>query len=392
MGKAMTQAGGIAARAASAAVLLLGAALLAAPARAQSVNDFRLPGATTTQAPPNTQGPVDPDNPVVRQPVARPTETPAPTPTPNASEAAPSLTPTTARNAPAATNRTARPAVAAPASAPATLSEAVTPATSLPTLPAETTTLPPSAGPTEPAASPTAADTGAITAYWPWIAGALALLTALFAALWWRGRSARSTQVVFEPPVVGAPEPAPALTAAAPASRPEPLLSVPPSAATGIGLSLEARRLTASLVATTLSYTIRLTNHGVEPLATLAVEGDMISAHASLPPDQQIASDELRLELRHDAVALEPGESIEFTGDFRLPLTAVTPIRAGEATYFVPLARLRVEGSTTSGSSLLMVQTFVVGEMPDDPAAALRPFRLDLGPRTFTRVGQRMVA
>ena len=149
--------------------------------------------------------------------------------------------------------------------------------------------------------------------------------------------------------------------------------------------------MNASLMATTLNYVLKLTNNGSEPLSALAVEGDMISAHASLPPEAQIANDNQRLELRHALVELAPGESAEFSGDFRLPLTAVTPIRAGEAAYFVPLARLRVEASTPSGDSLVKVQTYVVGELPEAPGAALRPFRLDLGPRTYSRVGQRAV-
>ena len=55
------------------------------------------------------------------------------------------------------------------------------------------------------------------------------------------------------------------------------------------------------------------------------------------------------------------------------------------------LARLRVEASTAAGTSLVQVQTWVVGELPEAPGAALRPFRLDLGPRTYSRLGQRAV-
>jgi hypothetical protein len=36
--------------------------------------------------------------------------------------------------------------------------------------------------------------------------------------------------------------------------------------------------------------------------------------------------------------------------------------------------------------------TFVVGEDQDRPGAALRPFRLDLGPRLYSRIGQRELA
>jgi hypothetical protein len=204
-------------------------------------------------------------------------------------------------------------------------------------------------------------------------------------------------QIAFERPVVPVPQPK---TAGESAPKPEPqpikaaVLPAPKLALSlpaGLGMALEVRRMSASLMATTLSYAVRLTNTGTEPLTMLAVEGDMISAHASLPPEAQIANDNQRLELRHNLMALAPGESFEFTGDFRLPLAAVTPIRAGDAAYFVPLARLRVEASTAKGDSLVQAQTYVVGELPEDPAAALKPFRLDLGPRTYSRVGQRAV-
>ncbi|WP_374528059.1 hypothetical protein [Novosphingobium sp.] len=378
----------------------LGLLVTAAPTAAQSITDYRLPGATTTQAPSNAQGPVDPDNPVVRQPVVRPTATPSPAPTLTQPAPAPSATPTVTRTPAASATRAAQPAprptAASPAAAPTIAAPA--PGETATTLPATEAAAPASAPlgmPTlaAPAEAPTPSASG-LAANWPWIAGALAVLVALFAAWWWRGRAEQTPRITFEPPVVPEPEPEPRQPSTpAPAPRlPEPQLSVAAMPRTGLAVALEARRLTASLVATTLNYTLKLTNHGAEPLTTLAVEGDMISAHASLPPEQQIASDAQRLELRHAAVSLEPGESVEFSGDFRLPLAAVTPIRAGEAAYFVPLARLRIEGSTAAGDNLVMVQTFVVGEVPEYPAAALRPFRLDLGPRTFTRIGQRAVA
>ena len=216
------------------------------------------------------------------------------------------------------------------------------------------------------------------------------MLALVLAGLWWRTRAKPAPLLEFIPPVVPAPAPQPAPhPAAAPFSRiPEPPLS---AALPGLNIALEARRMSASLMATTLSYTLTLTNNSSDTLSALAVEGDMIAAHASLPPEQQIASDGQRLELRHALVTLAPGESAQFSGDFRLPLTALNPIRAGDAAFFVPLARLRVEASTAGGQSLVQVQTYVVGETGDAPGAGLRPFRLDLGPRTYSRIGQSAV-
>ena len=375
--------------------MALAAALVPGVATAQTLPDFSIPGARPTSNP-RSQGPVDADNPIVRAPVVRPTPTPAPSPVPVASPTpvprapattvsappvsgtAPSRNPAPPpRTVPAASPRASESAVPGPAA-----TDAVTPfplpsGSSLPTITA-----------TDSVILPAAAERTS-GSYWPWLAGGAALLAALLAGLWWRSRQPRTLLLDFVPPVV--PAPAPVEPQPAPAARnplPSPQLAAIPR---GLGITLEAKRMSASLMATTLSYALTLTNNSHETLSALAVEGDMIAAHASLPPEQQIASDGQRLELRHALVTLAAGESAQFTGDFRLPLTAINPIRAGDAALFVPLARLRVEASTPAGKPLVQVQTYVVGETGDVPGAGLRPFRLDLGPRTYSRIGQRAV-
>jgi hypothetical protein len=152
----------------------------------------------------------------------------------------------------------------------------------------------------------------------------------------------------------------------------------------GLVVTLEARRMSASLMATTLSYHLTLTNNTDALLTALAIEGDMVAAHGQLPPERQVANRDQKLELRHALAELAPGESAEFNGDIRVPLNMITPIRSGELALFIPLARFRIEAGP-----LIVTRTFVVGDAPEDPAAGLRPFRLDLGPRTYSRIGQR---
>lgn len=367
-----------------AGAVALALALVPLPLAAQSANDWRLPGATVTPAPPGSQGPVDRDNPVVTTTAPRPSQSAAPTPAATRS-AAPRPAPTVAR--PTASPQTTVPDTSA-----------LPPATALPTLTPAATAPAPVVVPPAPSPQTVEPESGW---YWPWIAGAAALLALIFAGLWWRKRQEAAVPVVaFERPVVQPrqpkpqPQPQPAPEPAAkpqPAPRPAPAPAPVVAAETGLGIALEARRMNASLMATSLNYVLKLTNHGSEPLSALAVEGDMISAHASLPPEAQIANDNQRMEPRHNLVTLAPGESAEFSGVFMLPLTAVTPIRSGDAAFFVPLARLRVQASTPSGGSLVQAQTWVVGELPEDAASALKPFRLDLGPRTYSRVGQRAV-
>lgn len=371
---------------AGAAALAL--ALVPAPLLAQSVSDWRLPGATVRPAPPGAQGPVDGENPVVTTTAPRPAQSAPPTPS---ASATPSPVASTAPTPAAAPRRTIAPVrQTAPAAMPAM------PATAAPRsdTPASDAAVPATMSLPAPASAAANSWPGW---YWPWIAGAAGLLVLIFAGLWWRRRGEKAVPAApFERPVVqaravqarkAAPRPAePAAPVPPPVAPPEP--AAPASA---LGVALEARRMNASLMATSLNYVLKLTNHGAEPLSALAIEGDMISAHASLPQDAQIANDNQRMEPRHNLIALAPGESAEFSGVFMLPLTAVTPIRAGDAAYFVPLARLRVQASTPSGGALVQAQTWVVGELPEDAASALKPFRLDLGPRTYSRVGQRAV-
>lgn len=154
-----------------------------------------------------------------------------------------------------------------------------------------------------------------------------------------------------------------------------------------LALRLEPVRLSVSLINATLQYRLVLTNCTAAPLGPIAVAADMIGAHASLPPERQLALDGAELAPRHDIASLAPGESIAVSGELRLPLAEITPIRAGSASLLVPLVRLRAEVAGQAQTSAV-----VVGETPPSPGAPLRPFRLDTGPRIFSAVSQRKIA
>jgi len=179
-----------------------------------------------------------------------------------------------------------------------------------------------------------------------------------------RRRERVVAQPVFSPPVL-------------PVAAPPPPL--PPKAASPLVLELEAVRMSASLVNATLAYRIVLTAES--DMEDVAVRADMTAAHASRPTQEQLGAEDAPVLHRIDAVAA--GETVVLTGELRLPLSAITPIRHGSAALFVPLVRIAVEGP------LLLRRTFVVGL--DEKAGALRlqPFRLDLGPRVYAQVGQR---
>ncbi len=153
-----------------------------------------------------------------------------------------------------------------------------------------------------------------------------------------------------------------------------------------LAISLEVGRLSATLMNCALTWNLKIENRGDAQLGPVAVAGDMVAAHASLPVDQQLATDRQPLELIGELPPIAPGEQAEISGEFRVPLSAISPIKAGSALLFIPLLRFRVDAE-----GAITLATFAVGETPPVAAAALLPFRLDLGPRVWQRISQRQV-
>jgi hypothetical protein len=386
-------------------------ALASASALAQPVSEFKLPPASAS-ASPAVQGPVDPQNPVATAPKAQETLRPpavldqklpalpaatftprpaAPRTSPAAARSAPAAVPASGQNEAGRTETTPAPLAAPPASSPPV---------GFPSIAAS-----PAANP---APGPATAPLPDAEASWlPYATGGALALIALIAGIVWRRRAARRAMpdVAFERPVTASPvaaEPSPpaALPAeppAAPPAAPAPAqapaqAAAPEAPATGLALTLEATRMNASLVATTLNYRLRIANHTDTLLWALAIEGDMIAAQAGIEPERQLAMAGQPLEPRHALASLAPGESAEFTGALSLPLSAINPIRAGTQALFIPLARFRVVSRGDGTHPQALVRTFVVGEEPATAGAQLRPFRLDLGPRTYSRIAQRALA
>lgn len=189
-----------------------------------------------------------------------------------------------------------------------------------------------------------------------------------------RRRRKHEPSITFEPPVIRRPTPASEAAATGQV----------PKAPSPLALDLVAVRMSASLVNATLAYRVVLT--AAEDVAALVLRGDMTSAHASRPVEDQLGTS--NAPVLHCSEGLAAGETHEFMGEIRLPLAAITPIRHGSAALFVPLVRIEVEASV-AGRPVRLRAAFVIGL--EDPAAGprLQPFRLDLGPRVYSDIGQR---
>ena len=154
---------------------------------------------------------------------------------------------------------------------------------------------------------------------------------------------------------------------------------------------LTPQRMTLALINASLTYRLAIVNRGDRPLGPLRITCDLISAHASLQVAEQLVPDPAQAWLSHDFEALPPGGDLVVDGEVRLPRTEILPVRSGAGSIFVPLARFTVQTLENGRPETVGARVFVVGEEPEQPGAALKPFRLNDGTRSYSRIGQREV-
>lgn len=370
------------------------------PATSQAVNDFRLP-AGRGQPAPVPAGPPAGDLPPRTPPEPQPTPSPAPavrplpaTPgppdgEPQAAQAEgerPMAPPSARRSAPTTPPfKVQRPPRTAPRSPP------------LPASP------PPSPAPANPAAlvatpvaapmAPTAPRVAHSPDRWPWLLGGGA--AGLVAGLLLAGLVLRRQRGATREPPAAAPRPSPGeigsatpdeALAEAPATAPAPpppmsqLVSQPvPQLVPEVGF--EPLRLTLSLRYATLHYRLTLGEPGATARRHIVAGLDMIAADAAQGADEQLLG---TAEPRHDGW-LEPGQDLVWTGELRLPLDRLPPLRQGASVLFVPLVRITLGADGGRAHRIALV----IGEPAADPAGRLAPIRLEAGPRVVARLAAR---
>lgn len=144
-----------------------------------------------------------------------------------------------------------------------------------------------------------------------------------------------------------------------------------------------------ALVNARLAYRLSLTNLGDAAVGPVSIACDILSAHASLSEQLLFAGD--MVEPTHQFRSLVPGETISLTSELQLPIAAIRPIRSGNASLFVPLARFRITALDAGQPPLTNTRIFVIGESPEQPGRRLTPIRIDRGSRTFSRISQREI-
>ena len=142
-------------------------------------------------------------------------------------------------------------------------------------------------------------------------------------------------------------------------------------------------KMRLSLVYATLPVRIAASFAAPDPRAPFTVHADLGFAQADLPAEAQLAPDLAALPVLGRIGADQPA----LTGEVRLALAAIQPLRQPGPPAFVPLLRLAFVGA----DGVLHARfAFALG-LPGG-SGAVQPIRLDTGPRDIAGIAMRALA
>lgn len=245
----------------------------------------------------------------------------------------------------------------------------------------------PDAVPTESQPVPLPQATPASLPMWQIAAGFPLLIIALLAGFWFRRKRAateRRQEPEFAAPqteALGTPESAHPVVAATP---------VTPAKKADIILDFIPEKATVSFTTLTVKGQLRLINEGSAPAKDMQLRAGLVSASAR--QDEFIeafhsTSAQVKAEPLGDA---KPGERIGMAIELSVPLTDMESFVVGDQKLLVPIvvANLSYGNGSTSHQQTARIAC-MIGREATPPAPKMGPLRLDLGPRSFSPLGQR---
>jgi hypothetical protein len=241
---------------------------------------------------------------------------------------------------------------------------------------------------------------------WPWLLAALALAGGLVYFL--RSRTSRWQPAVGMPLDAAEPDVAggaaqrdrhrdaargKAGAAAVPAAAPAPDIVAAPAAQSGDGIEVTflPDYAAATFTRVAMRYVLAVRNTGPEMVEHVSIRVAMIPASAEQDGEVAafIAND--GGEEAHRIETIAAGETIEIEGDMALPLSEARPVRYGQRLLFVPVAAFAV-AFVRDGRTCALPLAYMVGVDSGGSQGKMGPLRLDLGPKTYSQVGQRPLA
>ncbi len=167
--------------------------------------------------------------------------------------------------------------------------------------------------------------------------------------------------------------------------KPLPAVFSPPPA---IAIGFRPHAANATLFNAVLGFELTLSNHGGEALTGIRVSGSMDQAGEQTTGDPALPDDSAFGEI----AALEPGETETIVAEFRIPLASIRPIAFRSQALFIPQVQFSIEYTDDSGFRHFQTVAYLVGQEHQPPRQKMAPFRLDMGPRSFTPLGHRLLA
>ncbi len=142
----------------------------------------------------------------------------------------------------------------------------------------------------------------------------------------------------------------------------------------------------ATLMNAVLGYRVKLHNLGKGAITNVRLHGTMVQASGSE------GETDIQMQPLHTAGDIAAQGAEELKGEIRVPLAGIKPIEFNRQALFVPVARFLIEYTDADGKTHSEHHAFIVGREHEPPREKMAPFRLDLGPRNFELVGQRVLA
>jgi hypothetical protein len=175
--------------------------------------------------------------------------------------------------------------------------------------------------------------------------------------------------------------------ASIPDAKPAPEVSaIAPRPADTLRFTFTPTRFSTTLANAILRYDLTLANRSDAPLGPLTITAAMDTASNDANTPHLAAMTEA-----HRLMLIQPGDSVSVSGELRMALSAITPLRVGGAALFVPMVRFGVRaaqvGMLADLPPVAVEAHFLVGEPQGE--AGLGPFRLDTGPQTAHILTQR---
>jgi len=172
-------------------------------------------------------------------------------------------------------------------------------------------------------------------------------------------------------------------------SIPAPVIDLP-----RLDLTLDITGATRSVMMFTLQYRLAVANRSDRAVTDLNLAVSLACARASANTGAGTgnapspgAAQELATIAR-----IGPHQARSVTGEVRLPLSAIQPLRQGKTPLFVPLVHVTLEGGGDNGGPRAMTRSFVIGTPSTSGTGRLHPILLDQPPGSVSGLAAQSIA